>query len=119
MQCVYDTELRQFNDISKMFFFPARGGGPRAAQSGHSVGISQIMTHFTNAARPTECDDSGLGATCQTLDDYFYDFAVITLEENVGEEFGWLGMGFDCAFQSYTVTTAGYPADLEGEACIM
>ena len=48
------------------------------------------------------------------VSDYQYDFAVLTLEEDVGDEYGWLGVGYECGKLKYDdVLSAGYPGDLQ------
>lgn len=36
-----------------------------------------------------------------------YDFSVLALEEAIGDDYGWLGYGYDCDLVEYDVVTAG------------
>jgi V8-like Glu-specific endopeptidase len=106
--CIYNTVDRQPYDVATMAFYPAQHGGQ---PSERSVGVQHVMTVYNNAGAPVEC---GGGARCQRKTDRRYDFAVLTLEEDVGDEFGFLAVGYACDNATYAVQTAGYPGDLPG-----
>ncbi len=105
--CVFDTATRQPYDVGDMAFYPAQHGGQLSSRR---VRVAHAMTVYNNAGAPVEC----AGGRCQRKEDRRYDFSVLTLEEDLGSEFGFLGVGYSCEEREYTVDTAGYPGDLPG-----
>ncbi len=112
--------------------------------SGHCSGAMIGTYHFLTAGHCVHSQDDGGWATglkvslAQDLNDRFYgeadwsyvrsytgwtadespdhDWALITLDRNVGSFSGWLGYewrGSDADYNGMTVNTAGYPGDLE------
>ncbi|GAB4813559.1 hypothetical protein N2152v2_000605 [Parachlorella kessleri] len=109
--CVYDAMAREFYDISMMTFIPNQHGGRTPGQD-QRMAVQSVMTYFNNAGQPFKCD---AGDECHHLVDWELDFAVITLKELAGENYGYLSVGYTCGEQSYEeVDTAGYPGDLPG-----
>ncbi|MGF1501809.1 MAG: CARDB domain-containing protein [Paracoccaceae bacterium] len=52
-------------------------------------------------------------------EDPLFDIALVSLDRSLGNAVGWFGIETDAAAEAYigqTVTTAGYPADLDGGA---
>eukprot|EP01024_Parvocaulis_polyphysoides_P042789 TRINITY_DN3904_c2_g1_i1.p1 TRINITY_DN3904_c2_g1~~TRINITY_DN3904_c2_g1_i1.p1 ORF type:complete len:403 (-),score=32.24 TRINITY_DN3904_c2_g1_i1:667-1875(-) len=47
------------------------------------------------------------------------DYAVMTLDRDLGEEVGWMGYGFSCSEIQQDLYTAGYPADLDKNSTTM
>eukprot|EP01024_Parvocaulis_polyphysoides_P023820 TRINITY_DN21959_c0_g1_i5.p1 TRINITY_DN21959_c0_g1~~TRINITY_DN21959_c0_g1_i5.p1 ORF type:complete len:411 (-),score=33.49 TRINITY_DN21959_c0_g1_i5:346-1455(-) len=45
----------------------------------------------------------------------YYDYGVIILDEEIGHEVGWMGIGYNCLTQSQDLYTAGYPFDEKTE----
>eukprot|EP01026_Neomeris_dumetosa_P030915 TRINITY_DN24614_c0_g1_i12.p9 TRINITY_DN24614_c0_g1~~TRINITY_DN24614_c0_g1_i12.p9 ORF type:complete len:144 (-),score=9.15 TRINITY_DN24614_c0_g1_i12:1856-2287(-) len=41
------------------------------------------------------------------------DYAIVTLDDNIGQRVGWMGYGFDCGDSVQNLNTAGYPSDLD------
>lgn len=124
--CVYDNAGRKF--LSNLNFVVNRHDGGTHCNSWFSswfgkfctgyefereVGWTWATTWFSNAKPPVRCNDGSW--RCQYPSDFVYDIAIIRLAESVGDQYGWLGFGYDCTSIAYSpVDTAGYPGDKPG-----
>lgn len=78
---VYDTTARELYDLNTMQFFPGQAG-TRAVPS---VGVEDVWTVYNNAGPGSDCGDDDPGTHCSSKRDFFYDIAVLTLSEPIGE----------------------------------
>ncbi|KAL4425886.1 hypothetical protein ABPG75_009902 [Micractinium tetrahymenae] len=105
--CVYDTGSGTF--FSNLRFTPdMHDGGQHCARH---RGSACVAWDTPTSVPWAKCDDGSL--LCQTKQDIAWDLALITLERAAGTQFGCLGFGYTCESQTYAVTSAGYPADLD------
>eukprot|EP01026_Neomeris_dumetosa_P081576 TRINITY_DN9194_c0_g1_i1.p1 TRINITY_DN9194_c0_g1~~TRINITY_DN9194_c0_g1_i1.p1 ORF type:complete len:428 (-),score=47.94 TRINITY_DN9194_c0_g1_i1:1030-2169(-) len=51
--------------------------------------------------------------------DFDSDYALLVLEEDIGNQLGWLSIGYTCSDSLHDLQTAGYPIDLNTKATTM
>lgn len=106
--CVYNIFSRTFLD--NLNFRPNSHGGPSHMSGTHhrpTVPWRYVTTMYHNAGLPSSCPDG----QCSAFKDWTYDYAVIQLWEDVGNQYGWLGLTYQCGSKALSVRTAGYPGD--------
>ncbi len=107
--CVWDNDRRQFFDPGGLAFHPNQRGGLAIPP----VNISHVTTFYNNAPPPVRCPEGDV--FCQTPQHWFVEFAVLTLDQDLGGEYGCLGLKFSCdASGPLRVTSAGFPSALQG-----
>jgi glutamyl endopeptidase len=97
--CVYNTSNNQwYSDLS---FSPARNG---------IYDMPYGTKSWAKVIAPSKW----------TIDhDSNYDYAMIVLNEPVGNQTGWLGYGYNNNLPNYTINIAGYPNDMSMDVATM
>jgi V8-like Glu-specific endopeptidase len=86
--CVYDTQKKTWDE--KIDFWPA--------VDGNKVPFGSVR--WKSVSAPKGFVNSG---------DWQYNFALIELESDVGDQLGWIGFGYDNNFPFAELTLTGYP----------
>jgi V8-like Glu-specific endopeptidase len=87
--CVYDTEKKTWDE--KIDFWPAVDAGKAPYGS----------VRWKSVSAPRGFTEQG---------DFSYNFALIELDSDIGDQTGWMGFGYDNNFPFKELTLTGFPA---------
>eukprot|EP01023_Acetabularia_acetabulum_P022215 TRINITY_DN21924_c0_g1_i2.p1 TRINITY_DN21924_c0_g1~~TRINITY_DN21924_c0_g1_i2.p1 ORF type:complete len:296 (-),score=36.23 TRINITY_DN21924_c0_g1_i2:9-833(-) len=131
---VKNTEEYPYRTIGRLFF---RCAGVAKICTATLIGPNTIITsaHCVYSRRDgVECDSFEFSAgqqadyqpfgTAKAIDWFYpqqyvntgnieYDYAVLTLDSAMGDEAGWMGLGYSCSNTIQDLQTAGYPSELK------